>query len=319
MATISVNTSNQTEITLKNDAESSSQVALAAFNGRVYMAYRGWGSSKSLYICSTADGVSWSQQTDITDDNGAKTQNSPALAAFNGRLYLAYQGSGSDSIYICSSADGVNFGDQTKITSQNDAETDSQPALAAFNGRLYLAYRGEDLSNSLYVCSSANGTDWDSQVNVSDQNGAATTTTAGPSLAPFNGKLFLGWEGAGGTAINGSAIYVCSSSDGLEWGPQTNLEDANGAEGYDGVSLAATSDTLFALYHGAHTAQLYGCAFNGTSWSTNQIDFTEANGAGSQCGPALSALNNTFYAAYPGILPSNDLWDFTFTVNWNNA
>ncbi|MBL8510145.1 MAG: exo-alpha-sialidase [Betaproteobacteria bacterium] len=318
MSTINVNVTTQTDITAQNGAESDRKVALAAFNGRVYMAYRGWGASKNMYICSTANGTTWGTQSSITDSNDAKTQSSPALAAFNGRLYLAYQGANSDNLYICSSSDGVNFGDQTEITKQNSAETTSQPALAAFNGRLYLAYRGTGLSTNLYVCSSSNGTDWGSQTNVSDQNGAASTTTAGPALAAFEGKLYLGWEGASGTGINGAALYVCASSNGTEWGPQTNLEDANGAEGYDGLSLAATSNTLFAIYHGAHTAQFYGCGFDGTTWSTNQINFSSLNEAGSAWGPALAALGDTFYTAYPGIGVSNNLWDFTFTTSWSN-
>jgi hypothetical protein len=314
--TLSVDTGSQVNITDQNSAESSAPPALAEFNNRVYMAYIGSGSS-NLYICYW-DGSQWHGQTKITDQNDAKSGSSPALAAFNGRLYLAFRGSGaSTNLYICSSADGTNWGSQTKITDQNDAQTSSSPALAAFNGRLYLGYRGWGASTSLYVCSSSNGTSWGSQTNVTDQNGAQTTVTAGPSLAAFGGALYMGYEGAAGTGVNGADLYVCSTTNGTTWGSQTNLAEINGAQGYDGVALAANGSLMMAVYHGAHTASLYGCAFNGSVWSSNQVDFSDANGAGSAWGPALASFQGQFITAYLGIGVSSSLWEFPFTATWN--
>jgi hypothetical protein len=314
--TVSVTASpSQTNITAQNGAQSSSKPALAFYNNRLYMAYLGWGASSNLYSCSF-DGSTWSSQTDITDENGAKSSTSPALASFNGKLFMAYKGSSSNNIYICS-FNGSEWGDQTKISSQNDAQTGSTPALAAFDGRLYLAYRGWGASTSLYVCSSSDGVNWGSQTNVTAQNGANTTTTAGPALAAFGGRLYMGYEGASGTAANGADLYVCSTSNGTSWGSETNVADVNGAQCYDGVALAASGSLLFAIYHGAHTAQLYGCAFNGTTWSSNQVNFTDLNGGGSAEGPALAFFQNQFYTAYLGAGVSTNIWEFPFTATMN--
>lgn len=317
MSNITVVPSNQTNITAANNAEAASKVVLAAFNGRVYMAHRGNGVSKNMYISSTSDGTSWSSETSITDSNGAETSDSPALAAFNGRLYLAYKGSNSNCLYICSSSDGINFGSQTKITDQNSAKTSAQPALAAFSGRLYLAFTGDGLSESLYVCSSSDGTNWGSQTNVTNQNSAKTAINTGPALAAFGGNLYLGWEGSSGTALSGAPLYVCASADGSNWGSQTSLSSANGAAGSNGMQLAATSTMLFALYKGSHTADIWGCGFDGTSWSDNQVEFTAliSGGPATGQGTALAAMNGTFYAAYPGLGDSTSLWDFTFTAS----
>ena len=168
--TVSVETGSQVDITAANSAQTSLTPALARFQQPALHGLQGLGTSSSLYSCYF-DGSTWHSQINVTDQNGAKTSGSPALAAFNGKLYMAYQGSGSSNLYVCY-FDGSEWRDQTKVTSQNDAKTDSPPALAVFNGKLYLAYRGSGLSNSLYVCSSSDGSNWGSQTNVTDQNGA---------------------------------------------------------------------------------------------------------------------------------------------------
>lgn len=313
--TVSVNASGQTEITAENGAQSSLPPALAPFDNQLYMAWQGWGASSKLYSCYF-DGTTWHPQINVTNQNGAKTSTSPALAAFNGKLFMAYKGASSNSLYVCS-FDGSEWGSQTKVTGQNGAETGSAPALAAFNGRLYLAYRGWGASNSLYVCSSSDGAKWGSQTKVTDQNGAQTTSTAGPSLAAFNGRLYMGYEAKSGSGLGGADLYVCSSADGSKWGSQTNVEQINGAQCYNGVALAASGNLLFAIYHGAHTATLYGCAFNGSDWSTNQVNFTDLNSAASAQGPALAFYQDQFYTAYQGTLVSTSLWEFPFTATWN--
>jgi hypothetical protein len=313
--TVSVTTGPQIDITAQNGAQSSDKPALAPYNNLLYMAYTGMGTSTNLYSCYF-DGTTWRPQINITDQNDAQSSQGPALAAFNGQLYMAYCGEGSSNLYVCS-FNGSEWGKQTKITDQNGAKSGSAPALAAFNGRLYLAYRGSGLSNNLYICSSADGANWGSRTNITDQNGAKTTSTAGPALAAFNGQLYLGYEGQAGTSLNGADLYVCSSSNGSSWGSHTDVADIYGAQCYNGVALAANGGLLFAIYHGAHTAQIYGCAFNGSTWSSNQVDFTDLNGAASAIGPGLAAFQNQFYTAYQGTLVSANLWEFPFTATWN--
>jgi hypothetical protein len=314
--TVSVTIGGQFNVTAVNGAQTSLTPALAPYDNLLYMAYLGWGASSSLYSCYF-DGTTWQAQTNITDQMGAKSSASPALAAFNGKLYMAYMGSGSSNLYVCS-FDGSVWGNQVKVTDQNDAKTGSAPALAAFNGKLYLAYRGWGASNSLYVCSSSDGASWGSQTNVTDQNGAETTSTAGPALAAYNGSLYMGYEAKSGSALGGADLYICSTSNGTSWGAQTDLADVNGAQCFNGCSLAVNGGLLFAIYHGAHTAAIYGCALNGSTWSTNQVDFSTISGVGSATGPALSAYQNQFYSAFSGTGVSTNLWEFPFTAQWNS-
>ena len=147
--------------------------------------------------------VDTGSQVDINSQNSAASSEPPALASFNGNLYMAYVGSVSSNLYICY-YDGTSWQGQTKITSQNDAKSGSSPALAAFNGQLYLAFRGSVASTSLYICSSSDGVNWGSQTNITDQNGAQTSSP--PALAAFNGSLYLAYRGWG----TSNSLYVSS-------------------------------------------------------------------------------------------------------------
>jgi hypothetical protein len=65
------------------------------------------------------------------------TSTSPALAAFNGKLYVAWKGKDTDQrLLVSSSADGVNWSAQVQAPS---GSTSTSPALAAFDGKLYVA------------------------------------------------------------------------------------------------------------------------------------------------------------------------------------
>src|SRR5579859_7082710 len=89
---------------------------------------------------------------------GELSDRSPALATFNGRLFIAWKGNGNFHLNVMSSHDGVTFDHATKITF--DEFTPVGPALAAFDGRLFLAWTGTDEFALLNVMSSADGVTW---------------------------------------------------------------------------------------------------------------------------------------------------------------
>jgi hypothetical protein len=105
-----------------------------------------------LYLSASADGVNWSPQAQAP--SGA-TSTSPALAAFNGKLYAAWKGEDNDeSLYLSASIDGVNWSPQAQAPF---GFTSTSPALAAFNSRLYASWKGpanNGIDQSLYLSSS---------------------------------------------------------------------------------------------------------------------------------------------------------------------
>jgi hypothetical protein len=72
----------------------------------------------------------------------------PALAAFNGRLYMAWMGSGGDLDLWWSSSDGYTWTPQQRMP--NSMRSSDSPSLAAYNDRLYAAWRGTNSDYTLY-------------------------------------------------------------------------------------------------------------------------------------------------------------------------
>jgi hypothetical protein len=78
----------------------------------------------------------------LGDTSGA----GPALASFNGRLYLAWTGmDDAHSLNVVSSSDGITFGGKVTLGESSSAG----PALTSFKGRLYLAWAGMENAHIL--------------------------------------------------------------------------------------------------------------------------------------------------------------------------
>lgn len=175
----------------------------AYYNGKIYVAYKEKGG-KDLCM-ARYDGSSWSWGESIKDisdkEIDPKTDKNPAVAAFNGKLYVAYSGSSSTSMYICS-YDGSNWkGNKKMETSGGDSfRCDEGPALAVYNNLLYCCWQG-NASQKLYEATyDGNGDFWDTWENykqIQDSRGIKNTprTNKYPTLVPFDGKLFLFYKG----------------------------------------------------------------------------------------------------------------------------
>jgi hypothetical protein len=214
--------------------------AMALFNGKLFLAYKGKDSDDLWF--NTCDGQSLWLATDleITQNGHSKTDAGPALAAFNGKLFLAYKGSGSNDLWF-NTFDGANWLTPDLEISQNGhSQTDASPALAVFNGKLFLAYKGAG-SNDLWF-NTFDGANWLAQDLKVSQNGHSQTD-AGPALAVFNGKLYLAYKG------NGSDDIWYNVFDGANWQAQDLEVSRDGhVKTGRGPTLAAFGQYLFMAY-----------------------------------------------------------------------
>jgi len=119
---------------------SGSAPSLAVFNGRLYVAFIANNSGQNVLVCSSADGMSWEPLNGAgetnPDINQASNGSAPSLAAFNGRLYVAFIANNSgQNVLLCSSADGETFlplnGTGETNPDINQASNGSAPSLAA--------------------------------------------------------------------------------------------------------------------------------------------------------------------------------------------
>ena len=178
-------------------AEESS--AFAAGQGLLFAA-KSNDTSNKLTFASSTDGASF---RDPLAYGSILLQNSPALAQFNGRAYVAFKANdASNRLVVTSSVDGLNFLPGTgysNITLQNS------PAMAAFNGKLYIAFKANDTSNKLFITSSSDGVSFPTATGYSN-----ITLQNSPAMAVFNNKLYVAYKSNDTT----NKLCLVSSSDG---------------------------------------------------------------------------------------------------------
>ena len=190
----------------KSGQTSPARPALAEFNGKLWLAFIANDSHHKLLICSSEDGKHWSDDKKVigptTKTDPETTSTGPALAAFNGSLWVAFiANNSSNQVLVCSSADGENWSSNSLVSNAASAYA---PALTAFDGKLRLAFVQGDAT--VQVSSSPDGLAWSTTPLF-----AGVTSQAAPALAVFNETLWL-------ACINSSnQITLYSSTDGMNW------------------------------------------------------------------------------------------------------
>jgi hypothetical protein len=261
----------------------------------------------------------------------------PALAVFNGKLYMAWKSTEFDERIFYSSFNGTAWAAEQQVPS---VATSSGVSLAVFNGKLYMAWKGVQSDEQVYW-SVFDGAKWASQQHI---QGAGTST--GPSLAVFNGELYMAWKGAEGdqrvfwSSFNGawaaqevvpgiatsvgpslavfdSRLYMVwkggfgdqrlyySNFNGSSWAAEQAIPGFSS----EGASLAVFNNALYAAWKGEFGDQrLFWSSFNGTAWAGQR----SVPGVSSSVGPSIAVFDNALYAAWKGAFGDRRLWWSTF-------
>ncbi|QIS09740.1 exo-alpha-sialidase [Nocardia arthritidis] len=134
---------------------------------------------------------------------------------------------------------------------------------------LYMAWRGSLEDQGLYWAQCENGQSW------SDQQLAVGGSADRPTLASWQGRLYMAWRGIGSDdSTNDKGLYW-ASFDGRQWSEQQRIE---GVASNFGPSLVATYDRLHLYWKGSTTGddtddRIYHSIFDGTAWSPQQVLF----------------------------------------------
>jgi len=133
----------------------------------------------------------------------------PALAIFNGRLYMAWTGTDNPNhLNVAYTTDGVNFTAPVVIPN-NSSVNYAGPGLTAFNGKLYLSWTGG--SALVNYISSSDGVTWGNKVVTTWKTVRGTTLTVNSAGT----VMYLGFSGLTSPYL----IQVYNTSDGVNWGP----------------------------------------------------------------------------------------------------
>jgi hypothetical protein len=169
---------------------------LAAFNGRLYL---GWtGTDGHLNVESSANGMGFGNKVTLGDTSyllvgGRQVDMSPALAAFGGRLYLAFTGD-DWRLNVESSANGMSFSNKVTLGVKSwagPALTVEQPAVKGQPTRLVLGWTSANATNpQINTVTSTDGRTFGGMM-TSKQTGWYGLALVSPSA----GTLDIAWDG----------------------------------------------------------------------------------------------------------------------------
>ncbi len=166
-------------------AATSASPALAVLGNKLYIAWNGPNSSSQGLSWSSFDGNAWSTPQAVS---GQGSSTRPALASFDGKIYMAWKGTSTDQRLFWASFDGTTWSDAQQ-PNNNTPQSSDGPGLAALGNTLYLTWKGANGNQGLWWAS-FNGTTWTAQQEIPD-----VSTSTGPALTIFNGKLSMSWAG----------------------------------------------------------------------------------------------------------------------------
>ncbi len=198
-----------------------------------YQAASGWYGNEKI------GGDSWSLETD----------KSPALAEFDGKLYMVYKSGGNNELcQAVYSAGSWASGQKIKDISDIDPKTNNSPYLAVYEGVLYLAYKGE--SDDIRISTLSPGGEWSGDQKIGDISGSTISpgTNKRPGLCVHNGTLYMMYKEG-----NGGDIRQATFKDGI-WSGDQKIDDLNddaiSPKSTEGPALARYAGILFMVYKG---------------------------------------------------------------------
>lgn len=216
---------------------SAAPAVAASSDGYLYLAWRGVGKDAGIWYSRT-DGAGWSAQQKVP---GVGTSHGPSLASHDGKLWMAWKGSGDEGIWFAA-FNGTQWSGQTRI---DGVGTSRGPALAVANGKLSLAWKGS--GNDVGIWYSTFSGSWKPQQVV-----PGVGTSEGPSLAEYDGRLWMVWKGSGDDGI------WWATHDGSAWSGQARILWVGTA---DSPAIAAQGGLLRMVWAGIKHDGLWTASF----------------------------------------------------------
>ncbi len=228
--------------------------ALATLNGQMYVAWAGQSPNKGVIFIAQAiiKSTGYITLSNVTN-TGQTTGASPALAAFNGSLYLAWAGGKTDLNVL--QLNGILVEVAQKYTS--GATVHASPALGVSGGQLFVAWDGQTHNHQIFVSTvvTING-----NPAVPPPVGLPETSSQTPALADYNGQPVIAWSGSGNHDLNAMLLTVnggaISADEASKVGSTVAITNAGGIGNtvYGGPALDSATGFLFIAWNGGDLA-----------------------------------------------------------------
>ena len=224
------------------------------------------------------------------------------LAPFSAPWVYIWKGiSGDDQLYHGRGRDADSQRASFPSGAAN-ARMTTAPAVT-YHGWAYAAWKGASQSIWYSRLGARPDGQWDEPRNVS---GVGTST--GPSLASFQGKLWMAWKGI----VGDQGIYF-NSFNGVSWTPQAGVP---GVGTSTRPALAVFRGRLYMAWKGiTGDPSMYFTSFDGSTWRPQ----APIPNVGTSAYPSLAVLNDRLYMAWKGIDGDPSMYFTSFDgVNWQS-
>ncbi len=240
-------------------------------------------TGNKILVDSSPDGRTWTG----TRYFNQTSPYTPALAFYDGNLYLAYitddepAGSNdpSNRIFVCTTSDGQCWAPTIFFNQHSKCA----PALAKFGDTLYIAYISNDSTNSIQYSSFTAATGWTAAKATGHFSGQS------PALVEYNGNLQMVFV----TNDGKNALRQCAMSPAGTWGDASDIGQTTSAP----PAIAVVNNDLFVAFVANDAAQtLLICS--SSDWST-AIDTRQA----ASSNPGLAVFNDgsdKLFIGFPG-------------------
>jgi hypothetical protein len=226
---------------------------------------------------------------------GEASEENPALASHDGRLFLAWKGT-DDKINLMISDDaGATFHSKRTL-----GETSSHaPALTSHNGRLFLAWKGSgnDKLNVAQVILFASTAGAFGIEGLKAKVTLGEMSKAGPALISHSGRLFLAWKGSGNDKLNVAKVILFASTAGTFGIEGLEAKVTLGEMSQAGPALASHDGRLFLAWKGIDDK--INLMFSDDAGATFRSKKTL--GETSSHAPALTSQNGRLFLTWKGL------------------
>lgn len=278
-------------------------VGLTSFGRALHMAVAGSGGVLNVSSAEASPGTSpaWAQFPTATQQSPITMSDSPSLATFKGKLYMAAKSNdSSNSLRIGYSPNGASW--NTYLVP--NLILGSAPSLAVFGGKLYVALQAGDGSKKILLARSSDGLSWTSY--AASSSAGQLLTQSRPTLAVLNNRLVLA---SSDPATGRLTIATSATGDPAGWSAyQVSGAAALAGEvvpGSGAAALAVHRGSLYAAFRAVDgsNALMIAMSTNGTTWTQYRVAGNYASNldATASSAPALTVYDDRLYATYIGV------------------
>lgn len=247
-----------------------------------------------IVLSPLARAPTWGSVFEVSKDQRTEYQWYPAVASYNGQVYVAWADRGDrDYDLFFRAYDGSSWQPEQEISADAGSEWQWEPSLAVDAGTVHLVWQdAEDGDWDIHYRSRSPGGVWGTETTLSVD--AGTQADEYPSVAANGGKVYVVWS----RSAPDPDIYF-REYDGSSWLAQQEISVESGVSVQGHPVIAADASGQYVVWEdlGGGDYDIAYRARSGPSWGSVQ-EISQDVGAQAQTLPYVTADNGAVHAVW---------------------